>query len=340
MGCYEGGLSSGPSQATGVWSMLDFNREEEILREQVGADSQHILSVTSPTWADRFYLARERMSDLAGETAASLEVSIERDKLADFFGHAYGPTGLLARAGFLLTLSERMQRLVVLTPRLVADPSGMPRLRREAVLARSLTRARLGRANEGTADRALLESVFVACGSAIACADFVVAAHAVARGQGGLLSPHTMRDLADLGYLLADTSPQRPLLTVAAFALSHWVHKADDKASLGPYDAIIDAHLMGLRDTLWQATESQLMESGEPIPLAALEQADRDLETLLGRLADHSLPSEKRAQFLAQLLAMAASGRALEAQRRADTGLQGALREIADGLAAEAGVLR
>ena len=315
--------------------MLDFIREDEILKEQVGVDAAQILAAAEGSWGDRFYLARERMAELVAEGAASPEISIERDRLASFFGCAYGRDGLLARAGVSLALRDRLGRIEVLTPRLVADPAGMARLRRDAVVARTLARSRLSRFPDGSAARALLEAAHGATSAAIACADFVAAAAAIAGDQGQLFTAGRLWALADLGYVAADTSPQKPLLLVGAYLLSRWAHAKDARTSEGPYDAVIEAHLAGLRDAFWQALEAQLSQGGAPVALTALEQADHELETILARLSDRTVASDERARFLAQLFAIAASGRAGEARRRAEETLADVLRVVAEGLAAE-----
>lgn len=317
--------------------MLDFNRQDEVLRETVGADTAQILEASGAAWTDRFWLAREHLIELASETAASPQVSIERDRLASFFGCAYGRDGLLARAALYHALRERMGRLVALAPRLVTDPVGMSRLRRDAVLSHSFARARLSRAKEGTPERALLEAVEGASRTAMGCADFVGAAGALALDHGGFLTPGNLFTLSDLGFVVADTSSQRPLLTLAAFAISRWAHAKEKQHQDGIYDTIVDAHLTALRDALWQAAEAQLASRGAPVPLPALEQADRELEGFVARLSDRSIPGAARAGLIAELFALATAGRAFEARRQAETAHAATLALLADGLAAETG---
>ena len=316
--------------------MLDLNREDQLLKELVGADSRQILSAASAAWADRFWLAREHMQELATEAAPSHEAVLERDRLGSFFGCAYGKDGLLARAGALFTLRDRMQRIVVLTPRLLEDAQGMARLRREAVLARAFARARLSSSRAATGDREVLESVQAASRAAVACADFVAAALAIATDHGGFLTPARLWAISDLSYLAADTSAQRPLLAVAGFAIARWAYAKDAKSADYPFDALIEAHLAGLRDTFWDTLEVQLAAEA-PASLAALEEADRELEAVLGRLSDRQIPSEARARLLAELFALAAAGRALDAQKKANAALDSALALVAEGLAAETG---
>jgi hypothetical protein len=315
--------------------MLDLNREDDLLREQVGADSRQILASASVAWAHRFYLTRSRLEELVAETAASHEVMLERDRLASYFGCAFGRDGLLARAGAFLALRDRLQRLAVLAPRLVEDAPGMARLRREAIVARAFANARLAR-SRAPDDREILEAVHAAARAAIACADFVAAAIAIGGEHGGFLTPGKLWALSDLGYLAADTSPQHPLMAAGAFLLARWAYAKDAKGSGGAWDALIEAHVAGLRDALWDALEAQLSASG-PAPLAAIEKADRELETLLGSLSDRTIASDSRARLLAELFALAACGRAVEAQRLVNTGLESALALVAEGLAAESG---
>jgi len=113
------------------------------------------------------------------------------------------------------------------------------------------------------------------------------------------------------------------------------------KETNGLYDALVDGHLAGLRDALWAAAEAQLYAAaGAPVPLPALEAADRELEGLVGRLPDRSLPSAARAGLIAELFALAASGRALFAQRLVESALEGTLKLLGDALLAETGGAR
>jgi len=316
--------------------MLDFNLQDETLREQVGADSMQILQAASAVWADRFHLAREQLVEMGSETTPSAELVLDRDRLASFFGCAFGRDGLLARTALLLNLRDRLERIAVLAPRLVSDPAGMARLRRDAVLARSFIHARLDRAKDGSPDRALMSAVQGSAQTAIACADFVAAAAATSGDRGGFLTPGKVYALSDLGYIAADTSTQRPVLAAAAFLLARWGHVLEQRNTDGIYDALISGHLSILRDSLWAAAEAQLSLGG-PIPLPALEEADRELEGLVGRLSDRTLPSTARAGLIAELFALAASGRALFAKRLVLEALEQTLQLLADGLAAETG---
>lgn len=315
--------------------MLDFHREDELLRELVGADSRQILSTASVSWADRFYLALERMAELASDPTP--EHVLERDRLASFFGCAFGADGLLSRAGLMLALRDRSQRLVVLTPRLVADLPSLFRLRRDAVVTRALARNRLGTPAQTSTERAVLETVHAATSAAISCADFVNAAASLsAEATEGFFSPRIAHALADLGPFVADTSPQEPVMAIAAFGLAQWAHHKEERAIGGVYDALIDAHLTSLRDTLWATAEADAAKAG-PLGLVALERLDRDLETILGQLTDRRLPSALRARVLAQLFALCAAGRALQAQQAANTALGETLGILGEGLAAETG---
>ncbi|HEY3446942.1 MAG TPA: hypothetical protein VGK67_11290 [Myxococcales bacterium] len=316
--------------------MLDFNRQDETLREQVGSDSMQILHAANATWADRFHLAREHMAELATEAAPTPEMVLERDRLASFFGCAFGRDGLLAKTGLLLSLRDRLQRIAVLGPRLVTDPAGMSRLRRDAVLAGSFAKARLGRSKLDV-DRALLDAVRGASQTAMACADFVCSAGALSADRGGFLTPGKILALSDLGFIAADTSTQRPLIAAGAFLLSRWAHALEQKESDGLYDALVDSHLAALRDALWAAAEAQLSATGAAVPLPALEAADRELEGLVGRLSDRTLHSAARAGLIAELFALATSGRALFAQRLAESALDSTLKLTGDALLAETG---
>ncbi|MGC4115461.1 MAG: hypothetical protein QM765_12825 [Myxococcales bacterium] len=260
---------------------------------------------------------------------------LERDRLASFFGCAFGRDGLLAKLGLFLSLRDRLQRIAVLTPRLVTDVQGMSRLRREAVLAGSFARARLGRSkNDG--ERVLLEAVQGASQTAMACADFVTSAGAVAADRGGFLTPGKLLALSDLGFIAADTSTQQPLLAAGAFLLSRWAHHLEKKESDGIYDALVDSHLTALRDALWAAAEAQLAAVGAT-GLPALEAADRELEGLLGKLSDRNLPSAARAGLIAELFALATAGRAVFAQKLAESALEATTKLLGDALVAETG---
>ncbi len=317
--------------------MLDFEREDELLKTWVGADARRIITAASVSWADRFYLARERMAELAAEKAASEAVVLERDRLASYFGCAYGRNGLLARAGALLSLRERLQRVATLAPRLIEDASGMGRMRREALILRTFARERLMRGRPQPVDAALFEVIAAATQSTLACADFVAAASAVDHDLGGFKGARGLWAAADLGVLAASAPPARPFVALVAFALARAGDGlAQRAASMPAYDALIEANYAALRRQMWEANEALYAEQSEPASIAEIEKADLALETLLCHLTDRRAPSAARARMLAEIWALIAAGRSGHAARKAAVALDGALLLLAEGLAVEA----
>ncbi len=314
--------------------MLDLEREDESLRQAVGADSRAILQAASPAWADRFFLARERLVELAAERNASADEVLERDRLASFFGCAYGRQGLLARAGALLTLRDRLFRLALLSPRLSEDATAMARVRREAIILRSFAREHLARAwrREGAP---VAEAVAATARVCIAHADFVTAACAIDRDRGGYRISQVLWAAADLSHLVAAGTPQRPLMSLAGFALARLADYMGDGGTNSAYDALTEAHLSSLRQELWDANEALFTGTGDPAPLAAIEEADRDLERVFLHILQPELRSGTRARIVGELYGLVSAVRAAKAGHAAAAALDGTLLLLAEGLAAE-----
>ena len=316
--------------------MLDFEREDQQLEDWVGADARRILTAASVGWADRFYLARERLLELAGERQAPEPIVFERDRLASYFGCAYGKRGLLARAGSLLSLRDRLQRVAVLAPRLVEDAAGMSRLRREALILRTFARERLMRGRPQADDAALFAAVEAAVHTTLACADFVAAASAIDRDRGGFKGARGLWAAADLGFLAGSQPPARPLVALISFALARVGDGLAQRAAETPaYDALVESSFAALRNEMWEANEALYAEQPEPAGLAEIEKADLALETLLCHLVDRRTPSAVRAHLLAEIWSLVASGRAGHAARGAAIALDGSLLLLAEGLEME-----
>jgi hypothetical protein len=314
--------------------MLEFEREDELLKTSVGADSRQILSAASAAWADRFLLARERLLDLAAEPAPGEAEVLERDRLASYFGCAYGRSGLLARAGTLLTLRDRLTRVASLAPMLVEDASGMGRLRREVQILRTFARERFERTRPGSEEGELVRAVDAASGAVVACADFVAAASAIDRDHGGFRGL-ALWAASDAAFLVAEV-PHRPLIALAAFALGRVGDRIAQKtATTSAYEHLIESSLATLRRELWEASEEEFARDPGPAPLADIEKADRDLEAIAALLGQRGPASNVRARLLAELFALIAAGRASRAAARAASALDATLLVLAEGLAVE-----
>ncbi len=313
--------------------MLEFHSDER-LQEQVGATSAQILSCAGAEWPGLFESARRRLADLAARRDLSQALIFERDRLASYFGCAFGPQGLLARCGALFNLRERLARIGTLAPRLVEDEESLARLRREALIARTFAREWLGKLPAGPEEVALLESVCGACRSAIGFADFCLAATAIDRDRGGFKGL-ALWAASDLASIAASGLGARPLWTALAFALG----RAGDQLSQGApdpsYEALLQAQLASLKSELWEASEQQLAREKAPAPLSVIVQADRELEALLATLADARKPSNARARLVGELLARLAAAKAWHAAELTGAALQRALLVLLEGLAAE-----
>lgn len=316
--------------------MLDLEREDATLRQTVGVDSRAILQALAPEWAERFRIARERMSALASQRTLSQELVIERDRLDSFFGVAFGRKGLLARAGALLTLRDRLFRLALLSPRLSEDAEAMGRLRREAIILRSFAHEHLAR-GWGRPGQPIAEAVAGTARVCIAHADFVTAACAIDRDRGGYRVSQVLWATAELTSLVASGIPQRPLMSMAAFALGRIADHFGDGGTHAAYDALTEAHLSSLRQELWDANEALFSGQGDPAPLAAIEEADRDLERVFLHLLRPELRSGTRARVVGELYGLVSAVRAARAGHLADAALQQILELLAEGLAAESG---
>ena len=314
--------------------MLNFEREDEWLRQAVGADARTILSASEPQRADLFELAQARMQEMFEDEPAPAKL-VERDRLADFFHCAYGEEGLLTRAGALLTLKTRLARLAVLTPHLVEDARGLERVQREAVIVRTFARERLSRPPNRRESLDLFDAVSAAARVTIAYADFVSAAATIDADKGGYLGCRALWATAELSYIAAEEAPIRPLFTVLGFAAARLADHLAAGASGSGFDALCEAHYSSLRRELWEAFESQFARSGGPAPLTAIERADYDLESLFGALRDSRLKSATRARALGDLYALVSSMRASQAAQQANRAFEGAVQLIGEGLADE-----
>ncbi len=311
--------------------MLDFQTEERLLLEEVGATSGQVLG--SGDLAQRFQRSRDRMSLLADEASPSQAVILERDRLASYFGCAYGRNGLLARAGSRLTLRAPRDRVSALAPRLVGDAPGRERLRREALIARTFARERLGRSRpQHPGDATLMQEAEAACRATSSCADLVGALKGLS--AEGWLGPRGLWASSDLAWVASDF-PRRPLLGALAFLLAR-LGDAKDARSNPAIEGLLQEHLQSLRTELWEAQEAELASAAEPASLSAIEQADRELAGLVATLSDGGISSAARAQALGFVRALCASARAKRASDLAREAFDAVLALLAEGLASDA----
>lgn len=315
--------------------MLDFDKLDHALEAAVGVAPDALLRAAAARWADRFLLARERLSELSEVQRASQAEVLERDRLASFFGCAYGDHGLLARAGALYTLKSKIAALADALPRLAAEPSALGAARREVAILRALADHRLSEIPHSDDDplRARLAELESAIGDLQA---FSSASSQSLRSVGIAATAGHLYGAADLVNTASDFKDGMPVLGLVAFVLGRLADRGFTKETRSLLHELCAEHAGRIREQLWAVGLDGFRQRGRPATLAELRELDLALEGLRAELVHDGRAGSLRAQAVSALWTLLALARAQAAQKLADAMLDGAVLLIAEGLAAEA----
>ena len=314
--------------------MLDFEKLDHALEGAVGIAPPALLAGSSPSWASRFIVARERLSDLAETTQPSEAERMERERLGSYFGCCYGDTGFLARAGALHTILARLALLREALPRLTREPHALLQLRRQAAILQALAENRLSRPLHDD-DQPLLDAL-QRLGVALAtlCA-FAIEVHLAEREIAVAQSGGRLYGLADMTNVASDIRDGLTVGGFASFILGRLADHAFVKEARSALDALCESHVGELREALWSLGQEGYQRRSEPATLHELQQLDVTLELLSATLVSSERPAFARVEALGALYAMLALGYAVGAEKRAAGLLDGTLLLIAQGLEAE-----
>lgn len=315
--------------------MIDFEREEAELSAAVGLSSAAILAALGSPGAQKLADARARFGEFVAEHEVRLTQSerLERDRLDSLMQSLYGRRGLLARAGALVALQDRLHRIAALAPRCLAAPDASDRLRREALITRTFAREQVSRAQTDASS-----SVAHAVGrmtDAVArldefCSELQAAAgdKATARRAFGL---YTVSDLAD------QVPEPLNLGDGIAFVLRRLADASYVRDASKHLDQLCASHVSLLRDALWEAAEGGYARRESAATLVELTELDVTLEALKAKLTDARVDSTERCAAIAQLYAQVASARAEDAAFSAARALAPIRETISVGIDAEVG---
>jgi hypothetical protein len=268
----------------------------------------------------------------AGHEALSPSARLERDRLDSLLVELYGEGGLLAQAGGLITLRERLRRLAGLALSCQSQSGLTSRLRRETLILRAFAREQVARRLGAAAD-GVAASVVAVDGLVARLHGFCEQAEAVDKHAG---KSRTARVLVDLASAADDWPEQRSLGDVVAFALHHLAESAHLQSTLGDYDSLCRTHASALRDELWESAEAGFGRRAAAGTLADLTALDLSLEALRAKLCDAQVDGGLRCSAIAELYALAASARATEAATAAQSALAPLLELVRSGIDAEA----
>lgn len=198
--------------------MLEFEKLDRALELAVGISPDALLRTAAARWADRFFLARERLSELSDVARATNAEALERDRLASFFGCAYGDHGFLARAGTLQTAMTRLAAIVEAIPKLIAEPSALGALKREAAILTAFAEHRLSQPPHPD-DGPLREGLSELEGALSDLAAFSQAAAQLERSVGVAKGATSLYGLADIVNVASDFKDGLSIPGVLAFVL-------------------------------------------------------------------------------------------------------------------------
>lgn len=314
--------------------MLDFEKLDLALEAAVGIGPDALLRSAASRWADRFLLARERLSELSEARGPTQQEILERDRLASFFGCAYGDHGFLARAGTLFTLRARLSQLAEALPALAQEPAALGAARREVSILRALADHRLlAIAHPDDAPlRARLAELDAGLGE---LARFALVARQGLRSVGVAGSAGRLYGLADLVNVASDFAEGLSVVGVASFVLGRLADRGFTKESESLLHELCAEHAGLIRDALWTAGVEGLAKRGKPATLKELRELDLQLEALRAELVHDGRAATLRAQAVGALWTLLALARAQGAAKLADGMLDGAVLLIAEGLASE-----
>jgi hypothetical protein len=314
--------------------MLEFEKLDLALEQAVGAPPIAVLRAASPKWADGFLFARERLSELSEVATPSERDLLERDRLASFFGCAYGDHGFLARAGALHTVQLRAASLGEALPRLAQEHTALGALRREASILRALCGARLTRPAHDD-DLPLLASLDALELALARLADFTAGVAQAGRSVGIAVGAGRLYGLADLTNVASDFREGLSLAGVLSFVLGRLADRGFTEETRSLLHELCVREASSLREALWQVGLEGFERRGQPATLRELRELDVALEQLRAELCSPRRAAADRAETLVALHVLLALGRALGAGQLAARMLDGAVLLIAEGLAAE-----
>jgi hypothetical protein len=311
--------------------VIDFSREETDLVAAVGLTTEAILAEVSPALPGQLALARAAFDALAPRGDLDQAERLRRDRLDSLLQELYGHSGLLARAGALVALRDRLHRIAALAPRCMSAPDASAKLRRDSLVARTFAREQVARGQSDGHQR--LANAVAQVSDAAATLDDFCAEIRAATGQ------HSMMWRA-LGLgATADAAEALPKpKTVAegvAFVLRRLADASYVTAASGQLDRLCAVHSARIRDALWDAAESGYARRDAAAGIAELAELDSVLEELRAKLVDPRLDSKERAAGIAQLYALVTSSRAVQAASAADAALAPLEDLLAQGIRAE-----
>lgn len=316
--------------------MINFEREEAELQAAVGLSSEAILSGLDASSARRLADVRQRFEGfVAGqELRLSGPQRLERDRLDSLLQHLYGDTGLLLRAGALLSLRDRLFRISALAPRCMAAPESSDRLRREALLARTFAREQVLRSP--TPNGARIAELVSRVSQSITQLDRFCASLKLRDTERTThrraLGLYSVSDVADLG------NEPKSLADGIAFVLRRLADASYIQQATGKLDTLCGEHAGSIRDLLWDAAEAGYGRRQTPATLLELTELDQVLEALRSKLTDTAVDAAERCAGIAQLYALVASSRAADAANEIDTALAPIKHTVVEGIGAEGSV--
>ncbi|MHB8877831.1 MAG: hypothetical protein ACYC8T_29410 [Myxococcaceae bacterium] len=312
--------------------MMDFQHEEAGLSAAVGQSADEVLAEAGAEASSRLAAIRSRYLAYVGKASLSAAERLERDRLDSLVTELYGPRGLLAGAGALITLRDRLRRVGGLALGGRASSALTSRVRREALILRAFAREQVERKLGGTG------AIVVAAAAALESTlsrfhAFCLEAEGIDRRVG---NSRVGRVLVDAAHLVDDWPEQRSLGDAVAFTLHHLAESATLKSALGEYDGLCQAHAATLRDELWASAEVGFSRRALPATLEELSALDLTLEALCAKLTDPRVDGAERCSAIGELYATAGGARATEASTAAQAVLEPLLEILRTGISAEA----
>ena len=314
--------------------MLDFDKLDHALESAVGVAPDALLRAAASRWADRFLLARERLSELSEVKKLSPADTLERDRLASFFGCAYGDHGFLARAGTLHTLHARLRHVADALPALAHEPNGLQSLRREVSILRALAEHRLSQPQHPD-DQPLHARLLSLDESLQELAGFAIAEQQARRSVSVSQSALRLYGLADLTNVASDIREGLPIAGVLSFVLGRLADRRFTQEARSLLHELCESHAGKLRDALWNAALESYTQRKSPPTLRELRELDTALEVLKSELTSNERAASDRADAVIALNTLLTIATAIGAMHVAAGMLDGAVLLIAEGLAAE-----
>jgi hypothetical protein len=314
--------------------MLDFEKLDIALESAVGIAPRALLQATSSSWAERFLLARERLSKLSELTKPSAAEAIERDRLASFFGCAYGDYGLLARAGTLYTVLTRLRQLGAALPSLVREPTPLGRIRREVAILRALALNRLSKPLHAD-DNIILDALDGLDESLEALTGFSLEAQQALRSTDTARLGSRLYGFADLTNVASDIRDGLTLGGAISFVLGRLADRGFEHEANALFDELCGRHATTLRRALWSRSLEGFSRREHPASLRELQELDVLLELLSAELTSAKRSGSDRADAVGTLLALLVVSHAEATIKRVGEALDGALMLVVEGLVQE-----